>query len=104
MSETILIFLTRDYLSSKNCRRELVAAYRQRKPLLVLVETDDDKGAPSVASLQGERDLFKKRQLSASGAADLTGEDKETFDAMDHVISKLIDPSGGGYVEVHRCL
>ena len=33
-SDVLLVFLTRDYISSKNCRRELVAAMHQDLPLL----------------------------------------------------------------------
>ena len=36
-SECILILLTRDYISSRNCRRELVYTFKLTKPLIVLL-------------------------------------------------------------------
>ena len=56
-SEVILIVVTDKYLSSYNCRRELSAAmqlHRQGKPLLLLCETDEAKGATSIARLKAE--------------------------------------------------
>ena len=86
-TEVILILVTRDYISSKNCRRErqsstlphqpltasmlvslfgddalaiigrreLVETLRLGKPLVLLQETDPQKGAPTVESLEQER-------------------------------------------------
>lgn len=53
-SDVVLVLLTRDYLSSKNCRRELVETFRIEKPLLLVVETDPGKGAVSLLSLETE--------------------------------------------------
>ena len=39
------MILTAGYLSSVNCRRELLRAIESDKPLLVLLETDAAKGA-----------------------------------------------------------
>ena len=46
-SDVICIFLTRSYISSANCMRELVAAVKAGKQLVVVVETDEEKGAPT---------------------------------------------------------
>jgi len=122
-SECVLIVLTRDYLSSANCRRELAEAYRQRKAMLVLLETDDDKGAPTVESLtlEHERFVHARRQAAAASAAaaaggggqpllvpthgtlpPLSGEDEEMSRAMLELIGRVRDPVRGGYVEWHR--
>ena len=57
-SDVIIIYLTQDYLSSFNCRRELVAACTAHQvhqtPILLLLETDPDKGATNVDLLRGE--------------------------------------------------
>ena len=40
-TEVILILVTRDYISSKNCRRELVETLRLGKPLVLVQESLD---------------------------------------------------------------
>ena len=61
-SDVIVVLLTRDYLSSKNCRRELLETFRIEKPLLLIVETDPGKGAVSLASLEAEVAMLAKRK------------------------------------------
>ena len=69
-SELILIFATRDYISSANCRREILEASRLTKPMLILVETDPSKGAPTVGSLRQELNLLvQRRRVNESQAA-----------------------------------
>ena len=61
-SEVILIVVTDQYLSSYNCRRELVAAMKCRKlgkPLVLLCESDEKKGAASVTQLRAELHALK---------------------------------------------
>ena len=53
-SDVLLVFLTRDYISSKNCRRELVAAMHQDLPIVVLRESEYGKGAVTSGGLQLE--------------------------------------------------
>jgi hypothetical protein len=53
-SDIVLVVLTASYLSSRNCRRELSAAVEMGKPIVLLVETDDGKGATTVARLRAE--------------------------------------------------
>ena len=50
----VAIFLTTGFVSSANCRRELKRALREKKTLLVILETDDNHGATSHAALAAE--------------------------------------------------
>jgi len=50
-SDAVLVFLTLDYLKSKNCRRELTEAIAQRKTILLVRETKEEQGAPTVEQL-----------------------------------------------------
>ena len=54
----VLIFLTRDYLNSANCRRELLAAVAANKPLLLLRETDETHGGISLEMATDEVELL----------------------------------------------
>ena len=51
-SDVILIFLTRSYITSANCMRELVAAVAQGKKIVVVAETDFHKGALTKVQLK----------------------------------------------------
>jgi len=53
-SDVVLVFVTRGYLKSPNCRRELVEAARLQKPLLVVRETDINHGAVTEEELRAE--------------------------------------------------
>ena len=53
-SDVVCIFLTRSYITSANCMRELVAAFKQNKRIAVVLETDDAKGAPTEDDLNAE--------------------------------------------------
>ena len=119
-SQAILIFLSRGYLTSKNCLRELDYAIAQRKPLVVVHEADPSKGGLSLEVLRleferheqqkrgfrlGERHSHEKR-----GPGTVVGVDKEagtvtiTFDdkgdthayrqSSQHKL-RLLDASGG---------
>ena len=59
-SDLILIIVTDQYLSSWNCRRELLAAFDACKPLLLLMETDTDKGATSAVQLRVEAEAIER--------------------------------------------
>ena len=63
-ADVVLIFITEKYLSSFNCRRELVAALRARKPLLLMLESDPDKGATNAVQLRAEVDLLERAGTS----------------------------------------
>ena len=51
-SQVILIFLSGGYVTSRNCLRELRAAVHQKKTLLVVRETEDQKGRISDESVR----------------------------------------------------
>ena len=53
-SDVILIVVTRDYLSSANCRRELVESVRSKRRIVLLLETDEQHGANTVQQLRAE--------------------------------------------------
>ena len=78
-SDVTLIVLTDKYVSSANCRRELVTAMEQNRltgtPLVVLAETDEAKGATkgvpvslfcSIAVTSSRRQLAELTYLSVS--------------------------------------
>ena len=50
----VLVFLNKGYISSRNCRRELVAAVDANKPLILLRETDLNKGGQTFAMAEDE--------------------------------------------------
>ena len=58
-SQAILIFLSRGYLTSKNCLRELDYAIAQRKPLVVVHEADPSHGGVPLEVLRLE---FEKHE------------------------------------------
>jgi hypothetical protein len=53
-SAAVMIFLSRGYFASHNCRRELYAAIAAGRPIVALREADVDKGGATVAELQHE--------------------------------------------------
>ena len=65
-SRTLLIFLSRGYFSSKNCRRELYAALDANLPLVVLHESDDKKGGAPLAALRAECDVHCRERPEAA--------------------------------------
>jgi hypothetical protein len=50
----VVVFLSRGYFASHNCRRELYAALASGRPIVTLREADLDKGGATVAELQQE--------------------------------------------------
>ena len=57
-SDMVLVMLTQGYISSANCRRELVEAIRQKKRLILLQETDANHGALKLEALVKEVELL----------------------------------------------
>lgn len=57
-SDVVLILLTADYLSSRNCRRELTEAVRLSKPIVVVRETDPNHGLVTLAALREEAETL----------------------------------------------
>ena len=50
----VLCFLSRGYLRSTNCLREVRAALETGKPLVLVHEADPDKGGGTLAKLRSE--------------------------------------------------
>jgi len=50
----VLVFLTRDYLRSRNCQRELTEAIARTKPILIVRETKEEQGAATLDQLRAE--------------------------------------------------
>ena len=53
-SAVVIVFLSKGYFRSANCRRELYAALGAGKPILAVQETDEDKGGASMEELMNE--------------------------------------------------
>jgi hypothetical protein len=49
-----LIFLSKGYFRSANCRRELYAAFASRRPIVVIHEVDEVKGGAAIVDLKEE--------------------------------------------------
>jgi hypothetical protein len=47
-SDVFVAVLTRDYLGTAHCRRELVAAIEAKKPMIVIVDADPEQGGVSI--------------------------------------------------------
>ena len=53
----MILFLSKGYFRSRNCLREIDAAMRTRKPVVLVWESEDpDKGGESVDELKAELD------------------------------------------------
>jgi hypothetical protein len=66
-SDVVLIMLTKDYIASRNCRRELIAAWRAKKPLIVLRETDAQHGAVTLPALREEVSILPMQEEREAG-------------------------------------
>jgi hypothetical protein len=53
-SAVFMVFLSRGYFKSKNCRRELYHAINAKKPTVLIHEGDNDKGGGPLAMLAAE--------------------------------------------------
>ena len=100
-SQAILIFLSRGYLTSRNCLRELDYALAQRKPLVVVHEADVDKGGLPLGVLRRE---FKKHEQQRRGyhvGERYTHETRgactvTAVDAEAHTVTMTFDDDQGG--------
>jgi len=61
-TDVMVVIVTEGYISSFNCRRELVAMFKLNKPLVCVLESDPDKGGTSVAQLRGELDALQRSE------------------------------------------
>ena len=62
-SQSVLLFLSRGYFFSGNCRKELAAALEYRKPLILVHEGDTSRGGATLAQLRADC-----KEAAASGA------------------------------------
>ena len=53
-SRVVLLFLSRGYLRSVNCQREVRAALANNKPIVLVQEVDPEKGGGALAELRAE--------------------------------------------------
>jgi hypothetical protein len=53
-SQTVLVFLSRGYFFSHNCKRELAATIQFQKPIILLHEADTHRGGAPLAQLMQE--------------------------------------------------
>ena len=63
----VLVMLTQGYMSSWNCRRELVEALRVEKKILVLRETDPNHGAITLSALKEEVEVLPEQSDRNAG-------------------------------------
>jgi hypothetical protein len=57
----VLIFLSRGYFCSRNCLREVRACKEQKKPILLVHETDDTKGGLTIEEAREECPEVRQR-------------------------------------------
>lgn len=76
-ADLFVIILTRDYITSKNCRREVAEALRANKPIVVLREMDTNHGAVTLEELKREceRVPADAREIAATVCAASRDED-----------------------------
>lgn len=64
-SDLLLIFLTKGYLASSNCRRELKQALQANKEIVVISEEDANHGAATFAEFEAELDGLSDEDRAA---------------------------------------
>ena len=105
-SEVVLIVVTDKYLSSYNCRRELAAAMKYQrlgKPLILLLESDEAKGATTVTKLRAELEALKLGGKFSSNDSLSSQEAHEQLSAAERFISLIeTQPSGITVLQYHR--
>lgn len=89
-ADVMLIVLTQGYISSYNCRRELVEALRMKKRILVLCETDPNHGAVSTEALVEEVAMLAMR------------EDREAGEVLTQIVASAEALEQGEALEWHR--
>jgi hypothetical protein len=93
-SDVFVAVLSRDYLGTANCRRELVAALHAKKPMVVIVDTDPEQGGSSINVHE------MRAQLEALDAYTCPTEQHRAAERMiatlesmsgDHLVQKRLD-------------
>ena len=54
MQAGFIVFLSKGYFRSKNCRRELYTAIELNRSIIAVLETDEQKGGASLAQMRKE--------------------------------------------------
>ena len=102
MSDVVLIILTTEYLSSRNCRRELTAAIHSNKPILLLLESDYDKGATDSSRLHAEFENLDSSVVLSKQEREAALELLALLDAPDAADSLTHTPLPIRKIEWHR--
>jgi hypothetical protein len=83
-----IIFLSKGYFASKNCRRELYAALAADKPMIAVQEADKDKGGADIDELKEEcRQCCTSEDATALAFSTFPGSDevlKQVFGEQQH--------------------
>ena len=105
-SDAVLIVVTDKYLSSYNCRRELTAAMRFKhlgKPLILLRESDEAKGATTVARLRAELADLKLAGKFGGTTSQQEEEGRQQLQAAERLIRALeVTQPGVTVIQYHR--
>ena len=86
-SQVVLCFLSRGYLRSKNCLREVRAALTMGKPLVLVHEADPDRGGGTLAELRSECPEALQGEIFDAGWPMVVW---HRFEAFQHVSLKVI--------------
>ena len=76
-SDVVVIILTQDYVTSKNCRREVAEMLRANKPLVILREMDANHGAVTLEELKEECERVPADERATAMAVCTASEDAE---------------------------
>ena len=105
-SDAVLVVVTDKYLSSYNCRRELAAAMRCKhlgKPLILLLESDETKGATSVTRLRAELADVKLSGKFGGTTSQQEEAGRQQLQAAERFIRAIeVAPPGVTVVRYHR--
>ena len=110
-SDLLLIFLTKEYFSSANCRRELKQGLTLGKEIVVITECDAMHGASTLDELQAEIEELPPEERAACEAILLAVENADAIEwhreiylkrvALRHIVYKLCRAQNDdGVVEV----
>ena len=98
-SDLLLIFLTKEYFSSANCRRELKQGLTLGKEIVVITESDAMHGASTLDELQAEIEELPPEERAACEAILLAVENADAIEwhreiylkrvALRHIVYKL---------------
>ena len=107
-SDVVLVMLTDKYIASANCRRELIAAFELKKPIIICRETDINHGGALVAyrvwdvlrpeyAMEPKEQAVCKRLLSIAargtegGTIEWYREKHLKHAALNFIVQKIVD-------------